>query len=172
MKQSQATFAGVLKDVNFCELYVGNYHPESLDYLFVSVQTLNSQALDQRLPADYYDYIVIDESHHAAAHSYGRALEYFQPKVLLGLTSGGAPQIFDLSRRHPRQSRGQLCQRQSCLHAGAHGRPGHLQVFRPAHRGGDPPAGGHQPQAAVSVPVFRRVRYRGSERPALGAGRL
>ena len=87
LKQSQATFAGVLKDVNFGELYVGNYRPESLEHLFVSVQTLNSQALDQRLPADYYDYIVIDESHHAAAHSYGRALEYFQPKVLLGLTA-------------------------------------------------------------------------------------
>ena len=87
LKQSQVTFAGVLKDVNFGELYVGNYRPESLEHLFVSVQTLNSQALDQRLPADYYDYIVIDESHHAAAHSYGRALEYFQPKVLLGLTA-------------------------------------------------------------------------------------
>lgn len=87
LKQSQATFAGVLKDVNFGELYVGNYRPESLEHLFVSVQTLNSQALDQQLPADYYDYIVIDESHHAAAHSYGRALEYFQPKVLLGLTA-------------------------------------------------------------------------------------
>ena len=87
LKQSQATFAGVLKDVNFGELYVGSYRPESLEHLFVSVQTLNSQALHERLPADYYDYIVIDESHHAAAHSYGRALEYFQPKVLLGLTA-------------------------------------------------------------------------------------
>jgi len=53
----------------------------------VSVQTLTSQALDQRLPADYYDYIVIDESHHAAAQSYEKALAHFQPKVLLGLTA-------------------------------------------------------------------------------------
>ena len=87
LKQSQATFAGVLKDVNFGELYVGNYRPESLDHLFVSVQTLNSQALHERLPADYYDYIVIDESHHAAAQSYDKALRHFRPKVLLGLTA-------------------------------------------------------------------------------------
>ncbi len=87
LKQSQATFAGVLKDVNFDELYVGNYRPESLDYLFVSVQTLNSQALHERLPADYYDCIVIDESHHAAAQSYDKALRHFQPRVLLGLTA-------------------------------------------------------------------------------------
>ncbi len=87
LKQSQATFAGALKDVNFGELYVGNYRPESLEHLFVSVQTLNSQTLDQRLPADYYDYIVIDESHHAAAQSYEKALTHFRPKVLLGLTA-------------------------------------------------------------------------------------
>ena len=87
LKQSRDTFAGVLKDTNFGELYVGGYKPESLDHLFISVQTLNSQALHEKLPADYYDYIVIDETHHAAAHSYGKALEYFQPKVLLGLTA-------------------------------------------------------------------------------------
>lgn len=87
LKQSRDTFAGVLKDANFGELYVSGYKPESLDHLFISVQTLNSQALHEKLPADYYDYIVIDESHHAAAHSYGKALEYFQPKVLLGLTA-------------------------------------------------------------------------------------
>ena len=87
LKQSRDTFAGVLKDANFGELFVGNYKPESLDHLFISVQTLNSQALHTKLPADYYDYIVIDETHHAAAHSYGKALEHFQPKVLLGLTA-------------------------------------------------------------------------------------
>ena len=87
LKQSRDTFAGVLKDTNFGELFVGNYKPDSLDHLFISVQTLNSQALHTKLPPDYYDYIVIDETHHAAAHSYGKALEYFKPKVLLGLTA-------------------------------------------------------------------------------------
>lgn len=87
LKQSRDTFAGVLKDANFGELFVGNYKPESLDHLFISVQTLNSQALHAKLDANYYDYIVIDETHHAAAHSYGKALEHFQPKVLLGLTA-------------------------------------------------------------------------------------
>lgn len=87
LKQSRDTFAGVLKDANFGELFVGNHKPESMDYLFISVQTLNSQALYSTLEANYYDYIVIDETHHAAAQSYGKALEHFQPKVLLGLTA-------------------------------------------------------------------------------------
>ena len=87
LKQSLATFQAVLKDANFGELWVGNYKAESLDYLFVSVQTLNSQALWKRLPADYYDYIIVDETHHAAADSYAEAIETFQPQVLLGLTA-------------------------------------------------------------------------------------
>lgn len=87
LEQSKATFAAVLKDANFGELYVGKYKPASLEHLFISVQTFNSQALHEQLPEDYYDYIVIDETHHAAASSYGKALEYFKPKILLGLTA-------------------------------------------------------------------------------------
>lgn len=87
LEQSKATFDAVLKDANFGELYVGKHKPASLEHLFISVQTFNSQALYEQLPEDYYDYIVIDETHHAAASSYGKALEYFKPKILLGLTA-------------------------------------------------------------------------------------
>ncbi|QTE70061.1 DUF3427 domain-containing protein [Clostridiales bacterium FE2011] len=87
LKQSIATFQAVLKDPNFGELWVGNYKADNLDYLFISVQTLNSQALWKRLPANYYDYIIVDETHHAAADSYADAIETFKPQVLLGLTA-------------------------------------------------------------------------------------
>lgn len=87
LQQSQETFRGVLKDPNFGELFVGGFRPESVDHLFVSVQTLNSQALYEKLPADYYDYIVVDEFHHAAAPTYQKLLKHFQPKILLGLTA-------------------------------------------------------------------------------------
>jgi superfamily II DNA or RNA helicase len=36
---------------------------------------------------DAFDYIVIDEFHHAASDSYRRLVEYFQPRYLLGLTA-------------------------------------------------------------------------------------
>lgn len=36
---------------------------------------------------DYYDFIIVDEFHHAAAPSYQRLLSYYKPKVLLGLTA-------------------------------------------------------------------------------------
>ena len=87
LKQSRAVFQGVLKDADFGELWVGGYRAERPDHLFISVQTLNSRALWKRLPPDYYDYIVVDETHHAAADSYADALESFHPRVLLGLTA-------------------------------------------------------------------------------------
>ena len=104
-------------------LYVENHKETDAQVICASVQSV-ALNLDSFLP-DAFDYLIIDEAHHAAAETYQKVLAYFTPRFTLGLTSGGAPQIFDLSRRHPRQSRGQLCQRQSCLHAGARGRPGH-----------------------------------------------
>ena len=76
-----------MRDLNFGNLYVGSYKPESLDHLFISIQTLNSQALCEKLPPDYYDFIIVDEFHHAAAKSYQNLLNYFTPKILLGLTA-------------------------------------------------------------------------------------
>ena len=87
LRQSQYTFQNILRDPNFGDLFVGGNRPESLDHLFVSIQTVNSQELCDRLPADYYDYIVVDEFHHAAAPTYQRMLGHFQPQLLLGLTA-------------------------------------------------------------------------------------
>ena len=87
LRQSQETFQGVLKDQNFGELFVGNHKPESLDNLFVSIQTMNSQALHEKLPEDYYDFIIVDEFHHAAAPTYQTLLNHFKPNILLGLTA-------------------------------------------------------------------------------------
>lgn len=87
LKQSMKCFRGILRDANFGELFVGNYVPSSFDNLFVSIQTLNSAALTEKTTADFYDYIIVDEFHHAAAPTYQKLLEYYKPKILLGLTA-------------------------------------------------------------------------------------
>lgn len=87
LKKSRDTFRYICKDLNFGELLVGNNKPESIENLFVSIQSLNSSKLIKRTSPDFYDYIVIDEVHHGAAQSYKKLLEYYKPKVLLGLTA-------------------------------------------------------------------------------------
>ena len=87
LKQSLYTFRAVLKDANFGEMFVGNYKPESIDNLFISIQTFNSQDFTQKTTPDFYDYIIVDEFHHAAAPTYQKLLAYYNPKILLGLTA-------------------------------------------------------------------------------------
>lgn len=87
LKQSIYTFRGVLKDNNFGEMFVGNYKPESIDNLFISIQTFNSQNFTNKTSSDFYDYIIVDEFHHAAAPTYQKLITYYKPKILLGLTA-------------------------------------------------------------------------------------
>ena len=67
LKQSMYTFRAVLKDANFGNLFVGSHKADSIDHLFISIQTFNSQDFTTKTDADFYDYIVVDEFHHAAA---------------------------------------------------------------------------------------------------------
>ena len=85
--QARQAYRGVLKLAQFGELWVGGHRPEHHHQLFVSIQTLNNQLATMKLSADFYDYLVIDEVHHIAANSYRAVLDYFQPKILLGLTA-------------------------------------------------------------------------------------
>ncbi|GGF00310.1 DEAD/DEAH box helicase [Flavobacterium limi] len=87
LQQAKATFQGVLKDNNFGDLWVDGIEPKSNEYLFVSVQTLNSRLKELKLSPDYYDFIILDEAHHGPASSYRPFLNYFKPKILLGLTA-------------------------------------------------------------------------------------
>ena len=87
LRQSLECFRGILRDYNFGDLMVGSSKPSSLDHLFVSIQSFNSQELCNQTDPYYYDYIVIDEFHHAASESYQKLLNYYCPKILIGLTA-------------------------------------------------------------------------------------
>lgn len=87
LKQSRDTFRAILKNNNFGDLMVGGNTPDSLEHLFVSIQSLNSKDLTATTSSDFYDFIIVDEFHHAAAPSYQKLLSYYEPKILLGLTA-------------------------------------------------------------------------------------
>jgi superfamily II DNA or RNA helicase/diadenosine tetraphosphate (Ap4A) HIT family hydrolase len=57
------------------------------EVLFASVQTLSRSNHLERFGRDAFDYIVVDEFHHACATTYRRILEKFEPRFLLGLTA-------------------------------------------------------------------------------------
>jgi superfamily II DNA or RNA helicase len=87
LQQAKATFQGVLKDNNFGNLWVDGLEPTSNEYVFASVQTLNNRLKEIKLSPEYFDFIIIDEVHHISASTYRPIINYFKPKVLLGLTA-------------------------------------------------------------------------------------
>lgn len=87
LQQSRYTFQGILKDPNFGELWVDGMFPNNFELVFASVQSVNNQLGNLNLTPEYYDYIIIDECHHQIANSYRSIINYFKPKILLGLTA-------------------------------------------------------------------------------------
>ncbi|RJG00201.1 DUF3427 domain-containing protein [Noviherbaspirillum sedimenti] len=67
--------------------YMGKTRDVEVDVLCASVQTLGRDCHLERFSPQHFDYIVIDEFHHAAAPTYRRLLSYFAPRFLLGLTA-------------------------------------------------------------------------------------
>jgi superfamily II DNA or RNA helicase/HKD family nuclease/predicted house-cleaning noncanonical NTP pyrophosphatase (MazG superfamily) len=57
------------------------------DVVFASVQTLSRPEHLARPELARFDYVVVDEFHHAAADSYRRVLQALSPRFLLGLTA-------------------------------------------------------------------------------------
>lgn len=85
--QARDCFRSVLRDYNFGELLVDGNTPQEWDYVFTSIQSLNSKTPWQHLEKDHFDFIILDEAHHGKASSYRPVLEKLEPKVLLGLTA-------------------------------------------------------------------------------------
>lgn len=54
-------------------------------YLFSTIQSMLNRYTDFK--PNEFDYIVVDESHHATAESYQKVLNYFRPKFILGMTA-------------------------------------------------------------------------------------
>jgi len=86
LRQAAQTFTAV-RPKGKTGFYSGPEKDQGADLLFATVQTLAREPHLQNFAPDYYDYIIVDEFHHAAADSYVKVINYFKPKFLLGLTA-------------------------------------------------------------------------------------
>jgi len=67
--------------------YMGQKRHYDCDIICASVQTIGKTTHLEQFDPSYFDYIVVDEFHHAAASTYRRLLKHFKPRFLLGLTA-------------------------------------------------------------------------------------
>jgi len=88
LKQTKDTFERVVPDrKNDLGFYNGKDKEKDKKILFASIQTLGKKKHIENFPPDYFDYIIIDETHHTAAPTYAMIFSYFKPKFFLGLTA-------------------------------------------------------------------------------------
>ena len=68
-------------------MVTGKYQDYDADFVFATVQTLSKEETLKKYSKEYWDLIIIDEAHHSSADSYKKIMEYFTPKLWLGMTA-------------------------------------------------------------------------------------
>lgn len=86
LRQSLLTFRAVLRGQGFGEEWVDSRRPSDFEHVFASIQSLSRADLD-RFPPDHFEFVIVDEFHHAAAPTYERLLRRLNPDILVGLTA-------------------------------------------------------------------------------------
>lgn len=84
VEQGTANFEHLWPEVSVGRFYE-SLHDTASFVICGSIQSI-IRNLDQFKPDDF-DYLIIDECHHASAKSYTKILTYFRPKFTLGLTA-------------------------------------------------------------------------------------
>ena len=86
LNQALRTFRQVRPNGKFGR-YTGEQKDLTANVIFASIQTLGRAKHLRAFPPDSFEYIIVDEFHHAAARTYRALIDHFTPKFLLGLTA-------------------------------------------------------------------------------------
>lgn len=87
LNKSMESFRKVLGPSYSIEQYDPRMNNLSADCLFSTIQTMSKQEVLDKISPEQFDYILIDEVHHAGAETYQRVINHFKPKFLVGMTA-------------------------------------------------------------------------------------
>lgn len=88
LQQAASSFRNVRQSEDY-GFFDGKHKETDRAVIFASVATLGREEYlrAEYFSPDYFDYLVIDEFHHAVNDQYQRIVNYFKPQFLLGLTA-------------------------------------------------------------------------------------
>ena len=86
LEKSEKSFRTLIQNISTGFLK-GSQKDLSADFIFASIFTLAKDENLRLFSPEHFDYIIIDEVHHAGAKSYQKVINYFKPEFLLGLTA-------------------------------------------------------------------------------------
>ncbi|PBB07000.1 DEAD/DEAH box helicase family protein [Salimicrobium humidisoli] len=84
--QAKETFEHVSPEKE-AGIYNGKVKEAEGEMIFASIFTLSIDAHISKFSPDEFDLIIVDEFHHAAAKTYRKVINYFEPSFMLGLTA-------------------------------------------------------------------------------------
>ena len=87
LNQARESFLDVMGDDINVGMLGGGKKDYDADFLFSTVQTISKDDVIEKFEPDYFDYIVVDETHKAGANTYRKIIDYFKPKFMLGMTA-------------------------------------------------------------------------------------
>lgn len=89
LKQAKNSFEKLLPDrINDMGFFTGSQKDTTgKSIIFSTIQTITKDKNLSKFNPNSFDYVILDESHHSAAPSYKKVVEYFKPKFFLGLTA-------------------------------------------------------------------------------------
>lgn len=86
-KQAKRSYENVFPEEVSMGIVGAGMHEYDANYVFATRDTLwREEHLHQYKPTDF-DCIILDEAHHSAADTYQRIMNYFTPKLWLGMTA-------------------------------------------------------------------------------------
>lgn len=85
LKKSLETFQDVFASNVTYGVYNGDSKELDADFIFATNITMSKTL--ELFSKKEFDYIIIDECHHATANTYKKIINYFEPEFLLGLTA-------------------------------------------------------------------------------------
>ncbi|MDZ4663980.1 MAG: DUF3427 domain-containing protein [Bacteroidota bacterium] len=86
-KKALESFEQIFRGQKKLGLYSGNLKELDADFIFSTVQTISRESHLSNFDKEFFDYIIIDESHRSGAESYLKLIKHFNPKFLLGMTA-------------------------------------------------------------------------------------
>lgn len=86
-KQATKSYRKVFSGKVSMGLVTEKYQEYDADFVFATVQTLSKEETLKKYDRAAFDAVIIDEAHHSAANSYKKVMDYFMPKLWLGMTA-------------------------------------------------------------------------------------
>lgn len=86
-RKAMESFKNVITSNKTWGLISGTQKQYEAEYVFSTMNMMSKQEVHEKYEKSEFDVIVIDEAHRSGAESYQRIINYFKPKLLLGMTA-------------------------------------------------------------------------------------